>query len=122
MPPPNIVYYEYIHEDVRIRLPSGKVRIFYEPFEHRPVFNVEGTIFLDNILLQNFYNCNDDIKFIKNESCKSECVAIVGFLNEQNSLVFVWNTEPVEHFLCVTYNFDEEYLKKTEINWLGEGF
>lgn len=122
MPPPNISYNEYIHEDIRIRMPSGKIKVFYEPFENTPVFNLEGSIFLENKLLQNFYNIEENIKFSSN-SLNNKFIVLNGYLSEQNNLIFIWNTEPIDHFLCVTYNFNEEYfLNNKEINWLGEGF
>lgn len=124
MPPPNIVYNEYIHEDFRIGLPSGKVKVFYEPFENTPVFELEGLIFFNNKPLQNFDNLlTNNIVFKQNNSNKVPFVATAGFLNEQSNLVFLWNDPPPDHFLCVTYNFNKEpLLKNVQFNWPKEGF
>ena len=127
MPPPNTIYNEYIYENFRVLLPSGRVKVCYEPFENFPVLDLEGLIFCNLTIpkiSQKFQNYNNSIHSVENNFIDNIPKMMRGVLtNQQSTLILIWDVDPIEHFLCVSYCFGKNCLSfESSIIWHKEGF
>lgn len=118
----NITLNEYVHEFFRTETEEGFWQIFYEPCDHVPVRALTGAIYIDESLVQVFHVQGERDIVVSHSPKKIK--AINGhFSPVDGGIVLYWNHEPVEHFLCVSYEFDNEPIEEPKgSNWLTEGF
>jgi hypothetical protein len=118
----DVIFNEYVHENVKICMPNGHYKVYYEPLEIRIPTRLVGSIYIDHNLIQNFELRNDRGILITAYS-DHENQAIVGcFDTLSNSIILIWNKDPTDHFLCVSYSCNKKYLGLQKINWSKEGF
>jgi hypothetical protein len=123
---PSITTNEYIHEDWSETLEDGRVMVFYEPVDNPAILSLQGTIYIDGKETNPFSASNDRV--VANWMALPEDspfpLALRGKMYpDQGILCLLWNKHPGDHFLCVSYDFEEvkeEVGVKT--NWIKEGF
>lgn len=117
----DITLNEYIHENFRTVRPDGRCKILYENCENRDISDLTGTIYLNEKLHQTFYLKEENEIILSPIKSKRNKVLSGFFKNENGSITLIWNKEPNEHFLCVSYEYKKIFQKKHN-NWESEGF
>lgn len=119
----DVVVNEYIHENFKIRTASGFYKVFYEPCENKSINNLTGLVYIGTTLTQTFY-VKQEREIVPYSTYNKKCKAISGILIPQDGqIVLIWDKDPGEHFLCVSYEYcDIQNTKDTSINWVTEGF
>ena len=116
---------EYVHENFRVTTRSGKIKIFYEPLEHAASY-IKGFIYYKGVEIQRFSNLQIDLVFgtIFRENIVDSPFPVKGLFNSNRDIVLIWNKDPQEHFLCVSYTHEYITNKFTnnKNNWCLEGF
>lgn len=124
---------EYIHEHMRRSHRLG-VEIIYEPVDNLTVISLEGSVYIDGEECHPFFGYGVELAIHEDllnvwpdrpKPIKGRLDRITGVLS------LVWDKPPGDHFLCVSYNFDdEEFFEEDDldfeveerINWALEGF
>jgi hypothetical protein len=130
----DVIINEYVHENVKILMPNGHYKVYYEPLEIITLTRLVGSIYIDHNLIQNFELRNDrEVNSLTRNFASRlglitadsghENQAIVGcFDTISNSIILLWNKDPTDHFLCVSYSCNKKHLGLQKINWSKEGF
>lgn len=116
---------EYVHENLTFEDRQGNCVVMYEPLDNAGVVSLMGTTYIEGresnpfqSTIMNYYSIClvSDIEIspqIKN-----------GVIDRSTGIItLIWDQNPGEHFLCVSYSFNdiaEKSPKKT--NWIEEGF
>ena len=117
----NTILNEYVHESYKIVLPNGKYKVFYEPLDCYAIY-LNGTIYKGSNLIESFTITDHGLSFMAIQ--RSVVSGVVrGFFFDNKLIVLIWNKDPGEHFLCVSYDccdVNPFFLNNKE--WSREGF
>ena len=117
---------EYIHENVVHRLLSGEYAVTYEPMEHVPsqitgyvTRERGGPTYAFSGEEVTYYGLRLTIS--DHLACPSQCYPLRGIVWSDGVIELVWNRNPGNHFMCVSYKTIEPE-PKYHGNWIQEGF
>lgn len=125
-----IVTNEYVHEDFVREEQNGDLWIFYEPVDYVPMIGVSATIYVKGREECAFYG-SDGWLLPDGGRFSGACVMSGSFNPSTGVIKLLWDKHPGEHFLCVSYDFDEGPIEDEEelfaesaprLNWIQEGF
>lgn len=126
----NRVINEYIHESTLYDRESY-VLVHYEPLEYDNVLNLSGTVFINengsNKQIQTFSihpysQITASQEIITSPSISTYNVMCGYFVPCASCIALYWDRYPGDHFLTVSYDFNERKFVDTKSNWLLEGF
>lgn len=117
----NIRTNEYVHEHGKHRQSDGWWMVYYEPCEYTNVSDLTGAIYVGDRLTQTFY-VKEGREIVLANAGNRKCKAVSGCFSPRHAVIALyWDSDPGEHFLCVSYEFqDREVLARP--CWLKEGF
>jgi hypothetical protein len=116
---------EYVHESFRVTTRSGKIKVFYEPIDYTAL-HIEALVYRQGTKINEFFNSQQDLVFrpILRENVINDPMPLKGFFTLNRHIVLIWNKDPQEHFLCVSYIHQdiEDKFSNNKNNWCLEGF
>jgi len=130
---------EYLHENFTMDNDDGTFTVYYEVPENRGVLSLQGCIYRrgkgSNGRLREshpfwWHREGGTQMFFDAERNKKPKAIRTHFVGRGRDLPpllkIVWDANPGDHFLCVSYAFDDREPdpvdKAQRINWLKEGF
>jgi hypothetical protein len=110
----DVCYNEFVNIDYKLIKNNGQCLVVY-----RRLKNCGTNILATSILTHHVYDI-----FTENplsEEIRDKYSANIRFDPESNSISLLWDTYPVDHFLCVSYVFIEKNAP-SDFSWLKDGF
>jgi hypothetical protein len=122
----NITNNEYVHEDY-VNGTNRQIEIVYEPLDNLVPLSVTGTIYFGRKQSHPFWWSSADPALRLMDRHSSPGI-VSGTIDQRTGVIkIIWDKHPGDHFLCVSYDFDERECALNEeigkrINWIQEGF
>lgn len=124
----SITINEYVHENLTLDNGDGTFTVFYEPLDNPVITSLTGTVFIKGKESHPFWwhrAAGDRVIFFDENKNKKPKALNSSFNNRIGATSIRWDRYIGDHFLCISYTFDETLLFEKEpeqICWLKEGF
>jgi hypothetical protein len=125
----DVIFNEYLNECRKSKNSKGLFKIVYDSCEGYPFSDLFGVVYDKRIAIASFFlkeNREISFNYIYNynyKKSKNKSKPISGFFSfDQKTIVFIWDKDPKEHFLCVSYSFFNSKSSILKLDWSKEGF
>lgn len=117
----NFVMCEYVNVNFCRRTDSGQWVVHYEPIENGGARRITGLIYVNGDAIQSIdVSSTGSVRLSPNQRSRR---ALSGkWLTYDQVFVLTFARDPGEHFLCISYEFEDALPTGEKANWLTEGF